>query len=67
MHPSSSRAFQRQQEHDLKHPGSVDLITTKQNKLPCFIDRLGIRRNIKTSVVNFTPTTPQPSKTLSYT
>jgi len=23
----------------LKHPGSVDLITTKQNKLPSFIDR----------------------------
>jgi len=32
MHLSSSRAFQRHQEHDLKHPGSVDLITTKQNK-----------------------------------
>jgi hypothetical protein len=30
--PSLSRAFQRHQEHDLKHPGSVDLITTKQNK-----------------------------------
>jgi hypothetical protein len=30
MHPSSSRVFQRHQEHDLKHPGSVDLITTKQ-------------------------------------
>jgi hypothetical protein len=29
---SSLRAFQRHQEHDLKHPGSVDLITTKQNK-----------------------------------
>jgi hypothetical protein len=40
MHPSSSRAFQRHQEHDLKHPSSVDLITTKQNKLPSFIDRL---------------------------
>jgi hypothetical protein len=24
----------------MKHPGSVDLITTKQNKLPSFIDRL---------------------------
>jgi hypothetical protein len=31
-HPSSSRAFQRHQEHDLKHPGYMDLITTKQNK-----------------------------------
>jgi hypothetical protein len=41
MHPSSSRAFQRHQEHDLKHPSSVDLITTKQNKtnyLPSWID-----------------------------
>ncbi len=32
------------QEHDLKHPGSVDLITTKQNKtkqikLPSFVER----------------------------
>jgi hypothetical protein len=40
MHPSSSRAFQRDQERDLKHPGSVDLISTnKTNKLPSFIDR----------------------------
>jgi len=39
MHPSSWRAFQRHQEHDLKHPGSVYIITTKQNKLPSFIDR----------------------------
>jgi hypothetical protein len=39
MHPSSSRAFQRDQEHDLKHPGSMDLMGTKQNKLPSFIDR----------------------------
>jgi hypothetical protein len=30
MHPSSSRAFPRHQEHDLKHSGSLDLITTKQ-------------------------------------
>jgi hypothetical protein len=40
MHPFLLRAFQRHQERDLKHPGSVDLITTKQNKLPSFIDRL---------------------------
>jgi hypothetical protein len=40
MHPSSSRAFQRDQERDLKHPGLVDLISTsKANKLPHFIDR----------------------------
>jgi len=32
MHPSFSRAFQRHEEHDLKHRGSVDFITTKQNK-----------------------------------
>jgi hypothetical protein len=30
----------RHQELDLKHPRSVDLITTKQNKLPSFIDTL---------------------------
>jgi hypothetical protein len=38
---SSSRAFERHQEHNLKHPGSVDLTTTKQNKedyLPSWID-----------------------------
>jgi hypothetical protein len=29
---SSSRDFQRNQEHDLKHPAWVDLISTKQNK-----------------------------------
>jgi hypothetical protein len=40
MYPSSSsRAFQRHQEHYMKHPSSVDLITTKQNKLRSFIDR----------------------------
>jgi hypothetical protein len=39
VHPSSSRAFQRHQRHDLKHPSEVGLITTKQNKLPSFIDR----------------------------
>ncbi len=30
MHPSSLRAFQRHQEHDLKHLSFMDLITTKQ-------------------------------------
>jgi hypothetical protein len=40
MHPSSSRTFQRYQEHDLRHLGSVDLIATKQNKLPSFTDGL---------------------------
>jgi hypothetical protein len=29
----------RHKERNLKHPGSVDLITTRQNKLPSFIDR----------------------------
>ncbi len=29
----------RHQEHDLKHHGLVDLITTKQNKLLSFVDR----------------------------
>jgi hypothetical protein len=32
MHPSSSKAFQRDQDCDVKHHGSVDLIGTKQNK-----------------------------------
>jgi hypothetical protein len=45
MHPSLSRVFQRYQEHDLKHPSSMDFIAnqnykTKQNKLPFFINRL---------------------------
>jgi hypothetical protein len=42
MHPSLSKAFQRHQGHDFKHPSLVDLITTKQNKqttLLRFIDR----------------------------
>jgi hypothetical protein len=30
MHPSSSRAFQRHQEHNLKHPNLVDLIHTNK-------------------------------------
>ncbi len=41
MHPSLSRAFKRQQEHDLKHPALMDLIPTEQNKtnyLPSWID-----------------------------
>jgi hypothetical protein len=38
-HPSLSRAFQRHQEHNLKHLDEVDFITTKQNKLPSFINR----------------------------
>jgi hypothetical protein len=41
VHPSSSRNFQRHQQHNLKHLSSVDLITTKQNKtnyLPSWID-----------------------------
>jgi hypothetical protein len=32
MHPLSSRAFEGHQEHNLKHPGSVDLIIKLQNK-----------------------------------
>jgi hypothetical protein len=42
MHPCSSGTFQKDQEHVLKHPGSVDLISTNKtiNILPSFIDRL---------------------------
>jgi hypothetical protein len=32
MHPSSSRAFKRHQEHNLKHPDLVDLISTNKIK-----------------------------------
>jgi hypothetical protein len=39
MHPSSSRAFQRDQELDLKHPDSVELIGTKQNKKTTLLPR----------------------------
>jgi hypothetical protein len=42
MHPSSSRAFQSYQEHDLKHPSLINLIIRKQNMLPCFMDRYAI-------------------------
>jgi hypothetical protein len=52
MHPSSSRAFQRHQEHDLKHPSSVDLITTIQNKLPSFIDTLALWGKIQLGMGN---------------
>ncbi len=42
-HPSSQRELSKDtKEHDLKHPGLVNLITTKQNKLPSFIDRCTI-------------------------
>jgi hypothetical protein len=39
MHSSLSKAFQRHEEHDLKHFDLVDLITTKQIKLLSFIDK----------------------------
>jgi hypothetical protein len=47
MLTSSSRAFQRHQEHNLKHPRFVDLITTKQNKTNSlsFIDRYPLEMN----------------------
>jgi hypothetical protein len=47
MHTSSLTAFQRHQEHDLKHPRFVDLITTKQNKTNylSFIDRYPLEIN----------------------
>ncbi len=32
MHPCSSGTFQKDQEHDLKHPSSVDLISTNKTK-----------------------------------
>jgi hypothetical protein len=57
MHPSLLKAFQRHQEHDLKHLNLVDLIITKQNKLnlltilwcmmPIIIYVLNITHNIQ--------------------
>jgi hypothetical protein len=39
--PHQELAFKKAQEHNLEHPSLVNLITTKQNKLPSFIDRWG--------------------------
>jgi hypothetical protein len=39
MHASSSRTFQRDREHDLKHPSSVNLISSKQNKQTTLLHR----------------------------
>jgi hypothetical protein len=47
MHLDSLRAFQRYQECDMKCHGLGDLNVTKQNKLPCFIDRCLILKVIK--------------------
>jgi len=38
--PLLMESFPKTPRNHLKHPGSVDLIATKQNKLPSFIDRL---------------------------
>jgi hypothetical protein len=38
-HPVSLRAFQRDQEHDLKHLSLMDLIGTKQNKQTTFLHK----------------------------
>jgi hypothetical protein len=43
MHPSLSRAFERHQKHNLKHPNS------KQNKLPSFIGGQPFLKQIKKS------------------
>ncbi len=50
-HPFSSRTFQRHQEHDLKHPCLVDVIITKQNKLPSFIDSYTYRAKVVNSLL----------------
>jgi hypothetical protein len=47
--PVFVRAFQRHQEHDVKHPGSVDFIITKQSKLPSFIDGCELASNYVSS------------------
>jgi len=38
-HPSSSRAFQRDQERDLKHPDSTALISTNKTKQTTFLHK----------------------------
>jgi len=37
--PLLVKSFPKTPKNDLKHPSSVDLIFTKQSKLPSFIDR----------------------------
>jgi hypothetical protein len=60
MHPSSLRTFQRDQECDLKHPNSMDLISTKQNKtkqtnnLVSYIDDWPIRNKDKLDHIHYT-------------
>jgi hypothetical protein len=39
MHMYSLKAFQKYQKCDMKCHGLGDFNVTKQNKLPCFIDR----------------------------
>jgi hypothetical protein len=39
MHPSPSRAIQRDQEPNMKHSGLLDLISTKQNKQTTLLHR----------------------------
>lgn len=46
MDPSLSRAFLRYQEHNLKCFILVDPTITKQNNLPCFIDRFANNENL---------------------
>jgi hypothetical protein len=41
VHPYSSRAFQRYQEHDMKSCDFRDVSLTKQNNLPDFIEIKG--------------------------
>jgi hypothetical protein len=40
--PFLSKAFQRHQDDNLKHLDSMDFISTKQKKLPSFIDKFAI-------------------------
>ncbi len=61
MHPSSLKAFQKHQEHDLKHLDLVDPTSTKQNKFipiirafyafesPLFYNHHNCEDNIKSS------------------
>ncbi len=52
-HPSLSRAFQRHQEHNLKHPSLVDFISTKQNKKATFLQYIYILKTNCKNLMNF--------------
>jgi hypothetical protein len=54
MHPSLLKAFQRHQEHDMGHPGLVDLITNYKTQQTTFLHSLvDLKTNYKTQETTF--------------